>query len=192
MTELEHYIRSYFGVTQDDLAQISSYFEPTTLAKGEYFLKAGRYCDKLSFIRSGFLRVFSNLTGREVTQWIGTKGYFVTDLAGLMFEQPSRSSIQALSDCELFTITKADYLDLGRVVPHWHALEKRFLARCFMALEERILHLLSLPAEARYRTLFAQDRELFNHVPLQYLASMMGMTPETLSRLRKKSLDYGE
>ena len=71
MTELEQYIRGYFGVRQEDLARITTFFQPTTLGKGDFFLKTGRYCDKLSFIRSGYLRVYTTMAGREVTQWIG-------------------------------------------------------------------------------------------------------------------------
>ncbi|WP_317046563.1 Crp/Fnr family transcriptional regulator [Adhaeribacter arboris] len=123
---------------------------------------------------------------KEVTQWISTKGYFVTDLAGIIFHQPTRWNIQALTNCELYTIQKTDYNNLGQLIPEWHHLEKLFIARCFTFLEDRIFALLSMTAEERYRHLFKQSPELFNQVPLQYLASMMGMMPETLSRLRKR------
>ena len=59
MTELEQYLRSYMGVSDEDMASLVSYFQPTTLEKGDYFLRAGRVCDKLSFQRSGLLRVYA-------------------------------------------------------------------------------------------------------------------------------------
>jgi len=188
MTELEVYINSYFGITQDDISKISSYFRLTTLKKGDYFLKSGRVCDKLSFHKSGFIRVYVTTHEKEITQWISSKGYFVTDLSGIIFNTPSKYDIQALSDCELYTIDQKDYNRIGQLIPQWHELEKLFIARCFTFLEERIFALLSMTAEERYKLLFEQNKELFNQVPLQYLASMMGMTPETLSRLRKKHL----
>jgi CRP-like cAMP-binding protein len=186
MTELENYIKSYFGVTEGDLSRISTFFELTTLEKGGYFLKSGRVCNKLSFQKSGLIRVYVETAQKEITQWISTQGYFVTDLNGLIFNQPSKFEIQALSDCELYTIKQADYNKLGQIIPKWHELEKRFIAHCFIYLEERIFTLLSKTAEERYQLLFEQNKHLFTQVPLQYLASMMGMTPETLSRLRKK------
>ncbi|WP_052315400.1 hypothetical protein [Emticicia oligotrophica] len=67
-------------------------------------------------------------------------------------------------------------------------LEKLFIVQCFMVLKERILKHLSLSAEEHYEQLFAFKKELFNQVPLQYLASMLGMTPENFSRIRKKVL----
>jgi CRP-like cAMP-binding protein len=119
---------------------------------------------------------------------LSSKGYFVTDLSGIVFNQPTRYNIQALTHCELYTIDRKDYNNIGRIIPKWHELEKLFIARCFIFMEERIFSLLSSSTEERYRWLFDQQRDLFNQVPLQYLASMLGMTPETLSRIRKKQV----
>ena len=88
MTELEQYIKSYFGVRQEDLKLIVSLFKQTQLEKGDYFLKTGKYSTQLSFIKSGILRVYNISDGKEVTQWISTQGYFVTDLASWIFDTP--------------------------------------------------------------------------------------------------------
>lgn len=186
MTELEQYIKSYFGVAPENISRISSFFYLKTLKKGDYFLKAGRVCENLGFHKSGLIRVYVTIDGKETTQWISSQGYFVTDLSGLIFNKPSKYHIQALTDCEIYAIDRKDYINLPHVIPQWQELEKLFIARCFIYLEERVFALLSMNAEERYRSLFEQKPELFNQVPLQYLASMMGMTPETLSRLRKK------
>lgn len=189
MTELEHYIQSYFGVIQvDDLKTIGSLFKLTKLKKGEFLLKAGKRCDNLSFVQSGLLRMFITTEDKEITQWISTKGYFSTDLSSFVFETPSRLSIQALADTEIYSISKEDYKKIGELVPKWHELEKLFIIRCFIVLEERIFSHLSMAAEERYAYFFENNRELFNQVPLNYIASMLGMTPETFSRIRKKQV----
>lgn len=186
MTELEQYIKSYFGLSKDELTKIASFFQPSELAKGDYYLKSGRFCDKMSFIKSGLLRVYVTTEDKEVTQWISSKGFFVTDLSSFIFQTTARWNIQALTDCELYTIDRKEYLQLGKHVPHWHELEKLFIAKCFTMLEDRVFCLLSMSAEERYQLLFKQQKELFNQVPQQYLASMCGMTPETFSRIRKR------
>ena len=109
------------------------------------------------------------------------------DLSSFVFKQTARWNIQALTDCELYVIDNNDYQKIGQIIPGWNSLEKLFIAKCFTVLEDRILQHLSMSAEERYNQLFSFNKELFNQVPLQYLASMLGMTPETLSRLRKKA-----
>jgi CRP/FNR family transcriptional regulator, anaerobic regulatory protein len=188
MTDLEHYLHSYFDFNSADLAKVASFFKPEGLKKGDYYLKTGKPCDKLSFVQSGLLRVYVDLEDREVTQWISTKGYFITDLSSLVFDKPSRWNIQALTDASLFTIAKSDYNQLGKYIPKWPETEKLFIAHCFVTLEERVFSFLSMTAEQRYQLLFENNRELFNQVPLQYIASMLGMTPETFSRIRRKQL----
>lgn len=188
MTELEKYIHTYFSVTRDDLARISAFFRPVTLKKGEYYLRTGRQSDRLGFVQSGIIREYVIINDREVTKWISTKGYFVVYLASFMFHIPARWNIQALTDCEIYVIDSMNYKKIGDVIPDWKELEKLFIAKCFTVLEERIITHLSMTAEERYNQLFSFNRELFNQAPLQYLASMLGMTPGTLSRLRKKRL----
>ena len=188
MTELEHYISAYFPVLPEQLETIAGYFHPETLQKGDHFLRAGHYSERLSFVRSGMLRVYAPAGDKDVTQWISTEGYFITDLASMIFGCEARWNIQAITPVELFTISKADYNDLGKRISEWHRLEKLFIAKCFTILEDRIFSHLSLSAEERYNQLFDSNRELFNQVPLHYLASMLGMSAETFSRIRAKKM----
>jgi len=104
------------------------------------------------------------------------------------FKQRARWNIQALTDCKLYTIDKENYALLNSIVPNWVEMEKQFLASCFVTLEDRVFNHLSLNAEERYDKLFEHNKELFNQVPLQYIASMLGMSPETFSRIRKKKI----
>ncbi|MFZ9846790.1 MAG: Crp/Fnr family transcriptional regulator [Flavobacteriales bacterium] len=189
MSELAQYIKSYFGVVQEkELETIVALFKKTTLQKGDYFLKTGKPSNHLSFIQSGLMRIFVSNEEKEITQWICTKGYFITDLSSFIFQTPARWNIQALTNVELFTISREDYNKIGQLIPAWHQLEKLFIARCFTMLEDRIFSHLSMSAEERYQFFFQHNKELFNQVPLQYIASMLGMTPETFSRIRKKSI----
>jgi CRP-like cAMP-binding protein len=189
MSELETYIKSFFGVSRDELQTIASFFKPDNLKKGAFFVREGAYCNQLSFLRDGYLRTYLETEQKEVTQWISSPQYFVTELSSFMFRVPSRWNIQALSDCTMFTISEADYHQMGRHIPRWHQIEKLFMAKCFSMMEDRIMSFLSMPAKDRFQKLFDSQPELFNQVPLQYLASMIGMTPETFSRLRKKMLE---
>jgi CRP-like cAMP-binding protein len=85
MTELENYIQQYFGISPDDCKKVAGSFKTETIKKGDYFLHAGAYCNKLSFIQEGMLRIYVNLPDREVTQWISTRASFVTDFAAFFY-----------------------------------------------------------------------------------------------------------
>jgi CRP-like cAMP-binding protein len=188
MSELAHYIQYFFGVEADEAAKIQAFFRPVELKKGDYFLEIGKRSDKLAFVQCGILREFLDMNDKEVTKWISTQGYFVVDLDSFVFHRPSRWNIQALTDCELYVLSLADYEKLGAQIPRWNELEKLFITKCFTMLEDRVLQHLSMSAEERYQQLFHFNKELFNLVPLNFIASMLGMTPETLSRLRRKRI----
>lgn len=189
MTELESYIQTFFGAETDDLATISSFFKNTVLEKNDYFLRKGRRSTRLGFLQSGFIREYVLMDDKEVTKWISTPGYFIVDLSSFMFQHPARWNLQALSNCELYVIDLEDYRQMSKQVSRWAELERLFMAKCFAILEDRIISHLSKTAEQRYQQLFTFNKDLFNQVPLQYLASMLGMTPETFSRIRKKTLE---
>lgn len=187
MTSLEQYIYTNIALSPDNLQAIASYFKPVEIKKGEFFARSGRYCEKLSFVQEGYLRVFFEANDREVTQWISPPGYFTTDLSSYIYRQPGRWNIQALTDCTLLDLSRDAYDTLSKEVPVWKDLDRLFIVKCFGMLEERVFSHLYMSTEERFALLMKTQPELFNIVPLQYLASMLGMTPETLSRLRKKS-----
>ncbi len=173
---------------QEELHAVCNMFKEEKLSKGAYFLKQNQPANKLSFIQSGLIRIFTHEDGKEITQWISSPGYFVTEISSFMFGGSSRWNMQALTEVELFSISISEYQKIVKVVPKWHELEKLFIVKCFVILENRIYNHLSKSAEQRYQEFFNQNPSLFNQVPLQYIASMLGMTPETFSRIRKKQL----
>lgn len=188
--DLKGALRAAFGKpAYEELAAARSYFHEETLRKNEFFTRSGKVCDRLSIIRNGILRVYALSDGKEITQWIAVENSLMTEVTGFFFDQPNRWSIQALADTTLWTITKADYRKLCREFPEWNETEKGFLLKCFALLEDRVFSHLSMTAEERYRLYFEQNRPLFNQVPLQYIASVLGMTAETFSRIRKRQME---
>jgi CRP-like cAMP-binding protein len=185
---LQNYLAAYFGLFESDAQKIVDWFHSETISKNEYFVKKDAHCHKLSFIKSGNLRIYDEHNGREITQWISSKNDFVTEINSFYFGIPSRWNIQAISDCECFTISQKDYQRMGVEVANWQSLETKFIAKCFGILENRVFSFLTMSAEERYESLFLYKKELFNEVQLHYLASMLGMTPETLSRIRNKTI----
>ncbi len=186
MTDFENYLHEYFDISPGDCKIIFECFKSDTIKKGVYFSQVGTPSNKLCFIREGMLRIFVKQPEREVTQWIGTRGMFVSDFEAFFYQKSAARDIQAIVDTELLTIEYQQYHTLRQTVPSWKDFEKLFMSKCYIFMERRVFDLISLSAEERYSSLYEQNRELFNKVPQQYLASMLGMTPETFSRIRKK------
>jgi hypothetical protein len=149
VTDLQNYLHLHFNISMLDCEKIAGAFKSETIKKGEYFLRAGAHCNKLTFIQDGILRIFVNLPDREVTQWISTRESFVTDFRAFFYRQASPRDIQALTDTQLLTIDYDQDQSLGKLVPAWNEFEKVFIGKCFVF--------------------------------------MLGMTPETFSRIRKKT-----
>lgn len=182
------YISSYFDLSEKDLETFSHFFKKETYNKNDLIATVGQHKIAFSFIVSGFVRVFKQTEDKEVTQWVSAEKEIVTDLSALMFNTPCKWNIQAISEVTLYTISYTEYHNLKHVITEWEAFEKQLLAKCFLILEQRVFSFLSMTAEERYIYFIQHRMHLFNHVPHHYIASMLGMTPETLSRIRKKRL----
>jgi CRP-like cAMP-binding protein len=187
MKDFDQIIQEYFGeLTKQELAVMRSYFQEEKLPRNDFFTQTGKICGRLSIVKSGILRVYAFSEGKEITQWISNENFLITEITGFFFDQPGRWMIQAFADTELWTITKEDYRRLCREFPKWNEIEKRFILKCFTMIENRIFTHLSMTADQRYELYFEQNRELFNQVPLQHIASVLGMAPETFSRIRNR------
>ena len=103
MHELEQAIKTQLGIIEsEDLNDIRSLFHLESFKKDDFLLKTGERCAEMFFIKSGLLRVFVYSEKKEITQWIATPSYFVTDLSSFISEKPARWNFQTLTDLEIF------------------------------------------------------------------------------------------
>ncbi len=166
--------------------EIAVHFREKQLAKGDYLLKPGQTCHTLIFIYQGVLRMFNLTEKEEITLTFGSEKNFITDLTSFIHQTPAGWYIQAETDMKLLVISREDHFAMLKKYPEWLAFDNLVLANGFSILERRMFDHLYMSAEDRYRRLLSEQPTLFNRVPLQHIASMLGMKPETLSRLRKK------
>ena len=187
MKQLRNCISNQVTIESKALDTILSAFEPQELSKGQFFLRSGNICRQMAFIESGYLRMYNVADGKEITFWIGSSGKFITSLSSFVFQTSNFWNIQAVTDCQLYVISRDKHFELGKTQPKWLEFDNLLLAHSFALLEQSMFAQLHTTAKQRYEKLMQDDPTLFNQVPLQYIASMLGITPETLSRLRNNS-----
>ena len=157
-----------------------------TLNKNEYLVKEGNVCRHLYFLQQGALRGFYNIEGKEVTHWFAFEQDFVTSFHSFITRQPSVENIQLLEGCVLWSITKEK---LTRLLNEYHEIERLLriaYEKYYIRLEERYVNAQFKTATERYQNLLIQSPHIIERVPLGSIASYLGISQETLSRIRSR------
>jgi len=188
MEALKACIQSQLSIEHDVLDEVLSSFQTRKIKKGEFFLESGKTCREMAFIETGYLRMYDIVDGKEITFWIGNEGRFITSLSSFVFQTENYWNVQALTDCTVQVISRTKHFQLCEVHQKWLEFDNLILARSFAMLEQNMFSQLHTTAQQRFDGLMTSQPSLFNHVPLQYIASMLGITPESLSRLRKNTV----
>lgn len=183
---LQSYIQGIVDFNDDEMETIMSHFEPMSLPAGEYFVDEGLVCKHIGFIVKGYVRSYYEINEGEVTTMVNTKHNIVTAHTSFTLQRPSMQYIQAITDSELLVLSYESMQKLYDQVPKWDRLGRIINERVYGYIEGRVVDYLSLSPEERYRKMLKENAKLIQNVPLRYIASMLGITPETLSRIRNK------
>jgi CRP-like cAMP-binding protein len=184
---LIHFIQSSGLVSQQGAAAIAGHFLEKNISKNDFLLKEGRICDEYLFLERGFMRSFTHDTnGDEVTTHFYAPNQIVFEGASYFNRTISRESIQALTDCEGWFITYEQLNMLFHSVPEFREFGRSILVKGFVALKQRMLSVINETAEERYAGLIKSNPEIFQNAPLKAIASYIGITDTSLSRIRKE------
>ena len=172
-------------LTEEDLNKSLPFFEYKKLKKGDFLCKEGFVCRKISIVKSGVLRSFYNNEGEELTTYFNIENTFATALRSYLKEAPAHENIQALTDVEVIFITKDNMDRMYDEVPAWNKIGRIIMEHLYVKMEERSISLQNNTAKERYLEFMQEFPGVVNRIPLQYIASFLGIAPETLSRIRK-------
>ena len=155
--------------------------------KGDILVKSGEVCDSIYFIRKGVLRGFITEEDKEITTWLTVENEVVSTITGFLLQKPTRENIQAIEDCELLAI-RWEHLDrLYMKYPSFNIVGRKITEQYYMYAENRAYITRLHDAEKKYEILMQLYAHLLNRVPLKYIASFLGITIETLSRVRARA-----
>jgi CRP/FNR family transcriptional regulator, anaerobic regulatory protein len=181
-------ILSQYGLLSSDIDQVESLFwQKISFKKGDFFVKENQVVKGMGLVTKGAFRHFyTDPSGQEITHWFTLEGAFLTSFRSFAQQIPATGNLQAIQDAEIIFISKDDWgqllLENQAIKNIWHRAVEDLLIR----LEERLHQFLVFNGEQRYEWLYLHQRRFIEEVPDKYLASMLGITPRHLSRLRAK------
>lgn len=173
-------------VSKSALETIAGNFDEIEFAKSEYLLKQGRVSGYF-YLAKGFARAFTfDTNGNEITTYFYSKGKVIFEAASFFLRLPSTENIQAITDCNVFATSFEKLNMLFHSVPEFREFGRAMLVKEFVAYKQRTLSMINKSAEERYANLMETNTEIFQFAQLKHIASYLGMTDTSLSRIRKE------
>lgn len=173
-------------LTDKEFNLATTFFAPKKLRKKQYFLQEGDVCRAIAFVSKGCLRSYSvDDAGAEHVVQFAVEDWWIADLQSYLSGQPSRLAIDAIEESELLLLEKSKRDQLLAQVPKFEKFFRLLYERNYLAVNERITCTLMASAEDRYLKFLEMFPQFVQRVPQKDIASYLGITPESLSRIRK-------
>ena len=186
MDKLKNLLQSIANISEVDWIYFSSKLERVTFSKKEIILSKNQTENYLSFVESGILRMFVPKPENDITFGFVFKNSFISAYDSFLTQAPCEYSIEALSPTIIWRLTFNDLNDIYQKTSIGNEIGRKCAENLFLIKSKRELSLLTHSAEERYLNLFCERPELIKQIPLKYIASYIGVTPQALSRIRKR------
>ena len=184
---LRVHIANYVDLSDEQFRRCSMVFFPRNVRKKDFLLREGEICRHIAFVTGGCLRSYSVDTdgGEHVVQF-AVSGWWISDLYSFLTGEPSSTAIDALEDSELLLCEKAPFEGLCSAIPGFERFFRMLLQNNYIASHRRIADTLGLSAQERYLGFLKTYPEISSRIPQHHIASFLGVTPEALSRIRRR------
>ena len=183
MDKLAHYF-GQMGFEGDDLKRIIDSFSLQVFEKNDFVVEYGKTSKHIGLVHSGLFQYYVLKDGEERTSYISIENTWFASLLSFISEKPAQENVRALSNGSIYMISKPGLKKLISELPGFNAFYIGLLEQSICGIDASRFDLLVLTAEERYLKMLTSDPKLLQQIPLQYLASMLGVTPRHLSRIR--------
>lgn len=184
MEELLLYLNTIYPLSNGLQLHLSKTLKEQAVQKKEYLLKAGHICRGIYFVREGLLRCFYIKDQHEVCSWFMKEGDVIASVESFFQQKPSYESIQALEDCTLYSLQYNELEYIYKKFVEFNYVGRVLVQKYYMLSEQRLYSLRMQRSQERYDYLMEHSPELILRVPAKYLASYLGLTEVTLSKLK--------
>ena len=188
-TKIIQSIKSIASLNEAEEKAFLSILEVKTFKKKEFLLQEGKVCNKITFVNNGIMRLFYNVEGVENTVQFFFGDSWYTDYASFLTGQPTIENMQALEPCEIVQFKKEDLYKLYDKFPVFDRVGRVMAENAYLAVAALNKMKTNEDPQERYLNLIKQRREIIKNVPQHYIASYLGIKPESLSRIRKRIFD---
>ncbi len=179
-------ISSFVKLSEEELDQITNTLQVVTLKRREVLSSIGDVCRKVYFVDSGLLRYYQIVEGEEVTGQFFFEGSWYADLESFVSEKPSRQCAQAIEETRLLAVSRKDLYQLFEDIPKFERFGRLMAENAFIGLRRKIDRISLFTAEEAYLDLIKTRPKVSERVPQHYIASFLGIKPQSLSRIRKR------
>ena len=175
------------ALSSTELETLKSFFIPKKIRKRQYILNAGDVCQYITLVEKGLLRSFTvDDDGHEHVVQFASEGWWISDVGSFVSGKDALYNIEALEDGELLHLTRQAMDELLVQFPVMEKFFRLLMQNNIVALQRRVVAYMSLSAEGKYLKLMEVAPDILNRASQQHIASYLSVTPETLSRIRKK------
>lgn len=181
-------IQRVFHASSDELEALEKAMHVVHLEKNDFFLKENEICKSIAFLEKGSMRLFYESPDKEVCNDFLFENSVIGSFASFLAQSPSIVNIAAIEKCELLQLEYEDVLKLTQKYYSLRKLADSIIQDQFARAERREAALLRYSPEERFRNLLEEHPKIFKRIPLHFVASYLGITPETLSRYRARFL----
>lgn len=178
------YISTLIPISKELEKEILSVSKTISVPKNTILIKEGERCKNLFFMNKGLMRGFYHDEGKEITHWFAKEEEFATSFYSFITNEPSPEIIETIEDCELTRITHEDLQNLYKDFPETERIGRIITETYYIDLEERFLNNQFKSAKERYQNLLEKNPSLIQRASLGQIATYLGITQETLSRVR--------
>lgn len=185
LPQLQKFFRLFVNFSEEELAAVWDFFYYKKIKKGEFMYIPNDIATEIGFLIKGVFRIYYLIDEKESTRFIGSEGIFVTSTPSFTTQKPCTEYVEALENMELLMLSYQNLQKMYEISPKWERFVRMLAEYSYNEQQNRVYSLIALTAQQRYEQFVKERPNLIQRVPQYIIANYLGISPETLSRIRK-------